>query len=427
MVERDVPLGICSIAPSCELIPENRITATANGGAIVVRNQAASMRITNVEAYGVNVGLLGLADGGVGPYVTNHNEVTDVDRVLVRVDTDEGISGWGEMRTFLNPAVTVSILEKGIAPIVTGHSPFDVESFRRLLFIEYTNADMFFSAVEIACWDIIGKVLDRPVYELLGGTNAPNMTERRKDVTYETQDGIEIAYCLGILSPEKSRRYAARARKEGYTVLKTKAGRDWQQDVQRIIAMHDEVDGELEFRLDPNQGWRFDEAVRVAGALTEAGIFVQYLEQPIRVDAHQTLASLRDRTPQPIAPNEDTYIAHNLRELIERGALDVAVVDMTPVGGISGLRQIAAIAYDAGVPLVHHCAFDLGVRTAAIAHAVTGIPGFNLPPDCAYYTWEDDIIERPFAIENGRLPVRDEPGLGVIVDEDKLEKFAVPT
>lgn len=384
------------------------------------------MEITNVEAFSVNVKLLGLNEGGVGPYVTNHNEVTDVDRVLVRVDTDEGVAGWGEMRTFLNPAVTVNILESGIAPIIEGYSPFDVESFRRLLFIEYTNADMFFSAIEIACWDIVGKVLDRPIFELLGGLNAPNLTERRKDVTYKTQQEVEIAYCLGILPPEESRLYARRALDEGYSVLKTKAGRDWQQDVERIIAMDDEVDGQLEFRLDPNQGWRFDEAVRVAGALTEAGIFVQYLEQPIRVDAHQTLATLRKRTPQPIAPNEDTYIAHNLRELIDRGALDVAVVDMTPVGGISGLRQLAAIAEDAGVPLVHHCAFDLGVRTAAIAHAVTGIPGFDLPPDCAYYTWADHVIEQPFTISNGRLPVRDEPGLGVNVDEEKLEELAGP-
>lgn len=189
--------------------------------------------------------------------------------------------------------------------------------------------------------------------------------------------------------------------------------------------MHEAVDGELDFRLDPNQGWTVDEAVRVGATLADAGVYLQYLEQPIRVDTHRSLARLRQRTPQPIGPNEDTYIAHNLRELIEHGALDVAVVDMTPAGGISGLRQVAAIAEDAGVPMAHHCAFDLGVRTAAILHAVSGIPGFTLPPDSVYYAWEDDVIETPFEFSDGALPVPDEPGLGITVDEDKVHEHRI--
>src|SRR5699024_569698 len=148
----------------------------------------------------------------------------------------------------------------------------------------------------------------------------------------------------GILPLEKSRAKAAEINAAGYDVLKAKAGRDWRQDVNRIKAMHDEVDGELEFRLDPNQGWTPDQAVRVGACLADAGIYLQYMEQPTRVDNHKSLARLRQRTTQPIGPNEDTYISHNLRKLIEVGALDVAVVDMTPAGGIAGLRQQAAIA-----------------------------------------------------------------------------------
>lgn len=383
------------------------------------------MEITQIEAFAVNVDVINLEDGGIAPYVTNHGEVSDVDRVLVRVDTDEGVSGWGEMRVFLSPSATISVLEDGIAPIVAGHSPFELESLRRLLFIEYTNVDMFFAPIEIACWDIVGKVLGKPVYELLGGWTAPNQTERRKDVEYDQTQAVDIAYCLGILSPDESRRHARNALKEGFNVLKTKAGRDWKQDVARVRAMDDEVNGELEFRLDPNQGWRLDEAVRVGAALANEGVYLQYLEQPIRVDAHESLAKLRERTPQPVGPNEDNYIAHNLRAMIERGALDVAVVDMTPVGGITGLRQLAGIAEDAGVPLVHHCAFDLGVRTAAITHAVTGIPGFSLPPDSTYYAWADDVIQEPFEVTNGTIPLRDKPGLAVEVDRDKLSEHSV--
>lgn len=383
------------------------------------------MEIRTVEAFAVNVDILDAEEGGLAPYVTNHGAVENVDRVIVRVETDGGVVGWGELRTFLSPEATIAILEEGIAPIVEGHSPFEVESLRQLLFIEYANTDMFFAPVEVACWDIIGKTVGRPVYELLGGWTAPATTERRLDTEYDISRKVEVAYCVGILSPEESRVHAVHALEEGYSVLKTKAGRDWQQDVERVAAMHDEVDGQLEFRLDPNQGWRFDEAVRVGAALADRGIYLQYMEQPIRIDAHESLTALRNRLPQPIAPNEDTYVAHNLREIAARGAADVAVVDLTPAGGITALRKQAAIAEDAGLALAHHCAFDLGIRTAAILHAVTGIPGFTLPPDTVYYAWADDVITEPFEVIDGEIEVPDGPGLGVEVDEAKLREHRI--
>ena len=386
------------------------------------------MEITEINAYGVNVPLVPFEEGGLAPYVTNHNSLDDMDRILVEVRTDEGLSGWGEVRSFLTPEATISVIEDGVQPLVLGQSPFELEKLRRQVFIEYTNADMFFAPVEVACWDIVGKALDEPVYKLLGGWTTPTQTEtkhRSNQGEYDDEKTVEIAYCLGILSPEKSRERAAEVLEAGYSVLKTKAGRDWKADVARIKAMHDEVNGELEFRLDPNQGWTTDQAIRVGSSLADAGIYLQYMEQPIRVNAHKSLASLKNQTGQPIGPNEDTYIPNNLRRLIDAGAIDVAVLDLTPAGGIAGLRQQAGIVEDAGLPMVHHCAFDLGVRTAAILHAVSGIPGFSMPPDSTYYAWEDDVIEREFTVENGAIDVPEGPGLGIDIDRDSIEEYRI--
>jgi L-alanine-DL-glutamate epimerase-like enolase superfamily enzyme len=383
------------------------------------------MKITRVVAHPVTVSVTSLTEGGIAPYATNHGETDEVDRMLVEVETDEGITGWGEMRMFLSAESTRAILENGIAPWIVGRSPFEVEALRRRMFIEYTNVNMFFSPVEIACWDIVGKALGKPVYKLLGGWTAPGQTSRRGSPDYGAVSEVPVAYCVGILPPEESREHARRALENGYPVLKTKAGRDWKQDVERVVAMDDEVDGRLELRLDPNQGWRFDEAVRVAAALADAGVYVQYLEQPVRVDAHGTLAKLRERTVQPIGPNEDTYIEHNLLELIRRDALDVAVLDMTPAGGIAAVRQLAGIAEAAGVPATHHCAFDLGVRTAAILHTVSSVPGFTLPPDSTYYAWEDDVLAEPLPVEDGAIPVPEAPGLGVEVDRAKVDEYRI--
>lgn len=388
------------------------------------------MEITDVTAMTVDIPLRDLNEHlGIGPYVTNHGQVDSMERVLVCVDTDEGIVGWGEMRTFLSSTATESILEDGIGPLIEGQSPFEVERLRRQVFIEYTNIELFFAAVETACWDIVGKFLNKPISELLGGATAPQQTAAMNvdaaDHESTTDREIEFAFCLGILPLEESRSKAREALEAGFSVLKTKAGRDWQQDVARIEAMHDEVNGQLEFRLDPNQGWSLDQAVRVGAALEDSGIYLQYMEQPIQVNAHTSLAALRQRLRQPIAPNEDTYIPHNLRSLINTGAMDVAVLDLTPAGGIAGLRQQAAIVEDAGVPFTHHCAFDLGIRTAAILHAVHGIPGFSLPPDTTYYAWKSNILQDPFKITEGRMTVPDDPGLGVNIDQNAIEEYRV--
>ncbi|WP_306060044.1 mandelate racemase/muconate lactonizing enzyme family protein [Natronococcus wangiae] len=388
------------------------------------------MKITDVSAFTVDVPLLPLEEElGIGPYVTNHGQVDSMERVLVRVDTDDGLSGWGEMRVFLSPAATESVIEDGIAPLVEGQSPFEIERLRRQLFIEYTNVELFFAAIETACWDLVGKATGKPIYELLGGWTAPDPTEARyrnaDDADLVGDQTVEVAFCLGILPPEESRVKAREALEAGFSVLKTKAGRDWREDIARIKAMHDEVDGQLEFRLDPNQGWTLDQAVRVGAALEDAGIYLQYMEQPIRTNAHRSLATLRRRLRQPIAPNEDTYIPNNLRSLIEADAMDVGVLDLTPAGGIAGLRQQAAIVEDAGIPFTHHCAFDLGIRTAAILQAVTGIPGFTLPPDSTYYAWEDDIIETPFELDEGALTVPAEPGLGISIDMAAVEEYRI--
>jgi len=234
-----------------------------------------------------------------------------------------------------------------------------------------------------------------------------------------------VAYCLGIFPPDESAAKAELVANAGYDVLKTKAGRGWRVDVERVAAMHEAVDGALEFRLDPNQGWTLDQAVRVAAELERQGIYLQYMEQPIRTNIHADMATLRQRTRQPIAPNEDTYISRNLHRLAAAGAMDVAVLDMTPAGGIAGLRQQAAIVEDLWTPMTHHCAFDLGVRTAAILHAVTGLPGFELPLDSAYYAWESDVIDSPFTVTNGAIAVPDGPGLSVSVDTAAVEEHAI--
>jgi L-alanine-DL-glutamate epimerase-like enolase superfamily enzyme len=367
------------------------------------------MEVRDVEAIPVAVAVKPLeAEFGLAPYVSNHDAVSSVDRVLVRVETTTGVVGWGEMLAAMgSPAATVAVLEEVVAPALVGHRVDRIRAFVEEFYHPYVRIDPFLGAVETALWDALGRELGASVATLLGG---------------RLDDRVPTAYCVGILDPAAGSDHARLARDEGFAALKTKAGPDWREDVERLRAMDVAVDGELDLRLDPNQGWTFEETVRAATRLEDAGVQLQYLEQPVRVDTPGTYARLRSRLRTPVAVNEDTYVRHNLLGLVARDAIDVAVVDLVPAGGLLAVRELVGTAHDAGVSASHHCGFDLGVKTAAMLHVVATTPGLDLAPDTVYYGWADHLLETPLAFEDGTLPLPTGPGLGVEVDPAKVEE-----
>lgn len=370
------------------------------------------LTITDIEAIPVRLDVRPLSEPlGIAPYVTTYTEFYDMERVLVRLDTDGDVTGWGEMRSTLSTHSTKAVIETDLADELVGEPVSAVESLpERFDSFQYFDVDPFLGGVEMAMWDAWGQYLEQPLYRLLGG---------------KVRDEVDVSFCLGVLGPEESRKHAREALEHGFDVLKTKAGRDWRQDVERIVAMHDEVDGQLEFRLDPNEGWTTEEAVRVAASLEDEGIYLQYLEQPMRIDNFGSFERLRERVRTPVAANEDTYFRHNLLELVKRDAIDVGVIDMVPAGGLQAAKRLAGIADDAGISLSHHCAFDLGVKSAALAHLVATTRAINLPPDSVYYAWDDHVVEEPFEVSDGVLSVPEKPGLGVTVEETRVEELRI--
>jgi L-alanine-DL-glutamate epimerase-like enolase superfamily enzyme len=388
------------------------------------------MQVTGVETIPVEVPVKRHGEPyGIAPYVggnrlrelpdslsfeealeANEEATESGKKLLVRLETDEGVTGWGEVKV---PTMRTgqTLIEELVEPEVVGRSVWEMEglvdAFASFSTMYYTDVTSYVGAVEMAMWDALGKHLGAPVHQLVGG---------------KTRDTVPVAFCLGLLTPEDSREYARFALEEGFSVLKTKGSRYWRTDVERIEAMHDEVDGRLEFRLDPNQLWQFEDAVRVGAMLEDAGIYLQYLEQPIRVDSFGTLKRLRQRLKTPIAVNEDAYFQRNLSMAASQDAVDAAVVDLVPARGILGLKRLAGVASDFGISLAHHSNFDLGIKNAAKLHAIATTPAVNLPIDTVYYAYEDHILENPLEITDGRFVVPDEPGLAA-VDESKVEQY----
>lgn len=380
------------------------------------------MRIASIDCIPVEMGVKPRSEKeGLAPYNSSNRgrkidtsdqyELETRKRMLIRLKTKEGITGWGEMLVTLKSIeATTAILRDVVIPKLEGKSISDIESFIDSIYYPYLRINPLLGGVEMAMLDALGKHLETPLYNLLGGKH----TEK-----------VPLAYCVGILDPEKSRVHAQRAVDMGFDALKTKGGRDWRVDVKRIQAMHDEVGDALDFRLDPNQAYSPEDAVRFASTLEEDGIYLQYLEQPVRTERFGTMKRLRQRVKTPIAANEDAYFEGNLYHLLKDDAIDVAIVDLIPSGGIHAVRKTAAMCAQAGASVSHHSGFDLGIKTAAVLHTFASTPELNLAPDTIYYSWDDDVLESRLEIENGMMTVPHGPGLGVNVDEQQVEKHRI--
>lgn len=369
------------------------------------------MEITSVEAIPVEIDIKPLDEEyGVAPYVAGYMTQEESQRLVVRVETDEGIIGWGETSWGPDPSIAVAAIENVIAPEVVGKQVWEIEDLLDAFEFPYMQITPYVGGVELALWDAFGKKLGAPVHQFLGGKRV---------------DDLPVAYCLGIMDAEESAEYAQWAVDQGFEVLKTKGGLDIDQDVERIVAMHEAVDGQLKFRLDGNQTMSFKEAAETGARLEDHGVYLQYFEQPLRIDNVGGYKRLRQRLRTSIGINEDAYHARNVFELIREDAIDAAVMDVIPMGGLLAGKKALGLYDDAGISVAHHSTFDLGIKTAAVLQFAAASPTMDLPPDRVNYALEDDIIEDRFEVTDGMMPVPDEPGLGVSVSEEKVEEHRV--
>lgn len=358
------------------------------------------MKITGARAFHVRIP----QKPPIAPYQSRYRATSEKEAVLVRLETDTGHVGWGETPVdWLNQSFQ-GAPEEHIRGAVLGCDPFALEAW----YAEQDLGEFLGSAVEMAFWDIIGKVTGRPLYELLGGM---------------VRDRIELAACMGIRPYDEAKEIARGYLEQGFSTLKTKAGRNPEEDLEMVRGIRDGVGDRLKLRIDPNQGYSPDVAFPLAKDLEPYNL--EYFEQPMPASCIGEAARLRKRTSTPIALNETVTTSEVVLQVLQLGAADVLLPDTHQCGGILAVKKIAALAEAAGVPCVFHCSHDLGLKTAAMLHVVASTPCFSLANDCTYYGLVDDVLTEMHRIENGTMPVPKGPGLGVSVDEAKVKKYQV--
>jgi len=337
----------------------------------------------------------------VGPYIGRGRTGGTLGgrALVVKVETDSGLVGWGE-----------GTGEFGTDPAaaLAGAHPADIEQATSRL-EEAGLGKGPLSGIEMALWDLVGKEAGLPLCRLLGGMG-------RTEVDY--------CACMGLKEPAESAD-TARAYVEnwGFRYIKTKAGDNAEQDLAIARAIQAEVGDRAVLRPDANAGYTPEQAEPFLRALYDIG--VRYFEDPCSTEHTDALSRFRHDIGMNILVNMGLGSLEDVRRVLQADAADALMPDTPVQGGLHRVQKVSVVAEAWKVPCLMHCAHDLGLKTAAIAHLAAATPNFSGPSDTCYHGLVDDVLAEPLVFNNGRIGVPTGPGLGVEVDEAKVEKYRV--
>ncbi len=341
---------------------------------------------------------------------------------LVRVHTDDGIVGLGEVSP-MNAAVTHAFVENVLAPLVIGADARDIERvWHRMFHSAYKLGPMgahlnAMAGIDIALWDIAGKAAGVPVYVLLGG---------------RVRDRVEV-YASSMsrdMEPVEEARRAALLREQGYRAYKMHSATRWMYDsgpdrtVETVREVRAATDDAFEIMVDVNNAYLPHTAVRVARRLEEYRVF--HFEEPIAAHDYDGYARLVSKVDIPIAAGEQSYTRWQFRDLIVHGAVDIVQPDVVKCGGISEFLKIAAVASAFNRPVTVHNTQPV-VGTMAHLHLWLSVHGclypqeYNIERHALRDEWP--IAARGPVVRDGWIEAPTEPGLGVELDEDVVSRI----
>ncbi len=329
--------------------------------------------------------------------------------VTLELGTDQGLTGIG--LTFFGGALTPALKAAvdGLAGLLIGDDPTQTEAIaakaRRAAGGSGPGGlfTLALSAIDIACWDLKGKALGRSVAALLGGLRARVPT-----------------YASGALMRPHPIDYLAKAgprlRDMGFRQMKMQCGSEptVAASVERVRVMREAIGPDVDLMCDINQLWSVNHAIEVGRRIEPYHLF--WLEDPTAHDDFAGLARIADNLATPIAAGEYHYGIVPFRHMLEARSIDVVMIDLLRVGGITQWMKVAGMAEAFNLPVVSHLVPELHVHLiAAIPHGLT----------VEYMPWTLRLYEQTPRLENGHLIVPDRPGFGLAFDQAALKRYQV--
>ena len=364
--------------------------------AVAVRKNYYPMKITRVECL-----------------------ILDEEYPYVILHTDEGITGFGECFRRA-PYVSKAVIETVFAPLVIGKSPFDSEEIWDNMFragaVAGPQGALLTAAagIDIALWDLKGKALGTPIYNLIGG-------KRREKIE------VYASSLARGMPPKDEALRVARFRDKGYSAYKLHsaiAGKiDDPRDltIETVTAIRDEVGYDMDVMVDVNSAYSVHHAIDIGRQLEDLGVF--HFEEPVHIRNYAGMAEVADALDIPIAAGENSFTRWEHLTLIREGRPDIVQPDVVKVGGITEFLKIEAVLTAHGATMTTHNTQPYG-STAAHAHLLA--PSNNFPYAQEYNIEEvgirdnDSILDTPYEVEDGFIRIPDGPGLGLDYNLEKM-------
>ena len=334
--------------------------------------------------------------------------------VVLEVDTDEGLVGLGEASAYPSADIVLAVI-RSIEPFVVGEDAFDIERIMKRInivgtwhHVKATNPGI--AAVEMACWDLIGKAAGQPLVNLFGG---------------RVRDRVEYFYYLSRKPSAEIGADARRGVQAGFRTLYLKVGSDdWRDDVARVEAVRDAAGPDALIRVDANEAWSSSTAIRILGEMESFDL--ELAEQPVSGRNLAEMAYVRSRISTPLLANEASWTRYDQLDVIRHGAADVISVDNQMDGGLLNLKRSAGLCEVAGLPVLKHSLGELGVAMYAALHVMAATPNFLYANQGYASLLIDDIVDGagPLPYIDGCLEVPTGPGIGVELDEERVARYA---
>lgn len=368
------------------------------------------MRIESVDIYTLDIPF-------EHPLVIPIGTLTGAQNVVVKINTDSDLVGWGEASPFApitgDTQASNYAMAQQLAVLIVGKDPLGIEARMKDINLHTVGDPSIRSAFDMALYDLAAKAANMPLYQFLGGEASTDGSHReiRTDLTIGMQKTVEQTLSL-----------AARIVAAGFDAIKMKVGRPGLADVEHVKAVRELVGPDIAIKMDSNQGWDYPTAVANINAMKPLNL--QYSEQPLAVWDFQNLARLRDKVELPICADESVFDHHDALKLINQGAADYLNIKLGKSGGIHTGLKINAIAEAAGCKCMIGCFAESRLALSAAAHVAIAKPNIVfLDLDSAYDFVTDPVIGGMQYDEKigGRITVSTALGHGAAFNEADLK------
>ncbi len=333
------------------------------------------------------------------------NETVDVGiNVFIKIETDNGLIGWGcatpDSVTSETQESVTAVFEQSVKNYLIGKDPTRIHLLQDALEEQTKGNPSLKAGVNIALYDLLGKQAEMPLFRLLGGY----------------RDRIETSVTLGINPVDVMVERAKEFVSQGFRCLKVKCGMDIDQDIEAVLAIRDAIGKNIKLRLDANEGYTLEKALRIIETLEKLGADIEMLEQPTPAKYLYALKEITAQCPVPIVADETALTLRDSLKLVKMEIADMINIKLMKIGGITNAIKANVFAEIAEIPVMIGCMNESMGAMAAGVHFACAHKNVQYADLDSALDFKQDVVKGGAAYKDGYVIPSEKPGLGIEVE-----------